>query len=77
MFTLTFWKAALERAISTIAQVAVLLIGADMANWMTMDYKEIAILSLIGGGLSILKAVATGAVTDGSPSLGNVEELKG
>lgn len=77
MFTLTFWKAAIERAVSTLAQTAILLIGADMANWMTADYREIAVLSLIGGGLSILKAIATGAVTDGSPSLGSVEKLQG
>lgn len=76
MFTLVFWKAALERAISTAAQVAVLLIGADMTHWMTLDYFQVITLSLIGGGLTILKSVATGAITDGMPSIGNVELVR-
>lgn len=76
MFTLVFWKAAFERAFSTVAQTAVLLIGADMANWMTLDYLQIVAMSAIGGGLSILKAIAAAGLSDGSPSIGNVESLK-
>lgn len=76
MFTVLFWKAAFERAISTFAQVAVLLIGADMANWLTLNWLEVGQLALIGGGLSILKGIAAGAVShNNSPSIGNVEKL--
>lgn len=72
MLTGTFWKAAVERAIKSAAQVAILTIGADSFNVVTMDWAEVAGFS--GGGfvLSILTSVAFGA-KDGNPSATNAE----
>ena len=42
MFTAPFWKAATERAIKTAAQTAILTIGADTFNVVTLDWAEVA-----------------------------------
>lgn len=75
MFTLTFWRAAFERAVSTGAQFIVGLAGGDALGWYSMDWGQIFIASGIGAGLSIAKSLAAAAATDGSPSLVNAEKL--
>ena len=77
MFTLTFWKAALERALSTAAQSALLAVGADQFNVIGADFATIA--GFAGGGflLSALKSVVVAGATDGNPSVGSVEALPG
>lgn len=72
MLTATFWKAAIERAVKSAAQVAILTIGADSFNVVTMDWAEVAGFS--GGGLvlSLLTSIAFGA-KDGNPSATNAE----
>lgn len=75
MFSLSFWRAASERAISTGAQVLLALAGGDALGWYALDWGQIGIASAIGAGLSVAKSLATAAVTDGSPSLTNAEKL--
>ena len=72
MFTAPFWKAATERAIKTAAQTAILTIGADTFNVVTLDWAEVA--GFAGGGLllSYLTSVAFGG-KDGNPSATNAE----
>lgn len=57
--TKEFWKAALIRAIRTIAQTAVATIGTTMVmeevNWIMVGSA-----SLLAGVLSILTSIATG-----------------
>ena len=72
MFTTAFWKAATERAVKSAAQVAILTIGADTFNVVTMDWAEVA--GFAGGGLvlSYLTSIAFGG-KDGNPSATNAE----
>lgn len=57
--TKEFWKAALIRAIRTIAQTAVATIGTAMVltevNWLAVGSA-----SILAGILSILTSIATG-----------------
>lgn len=59
MMTKEFWKAALIRALRTIAQTAVATIGTTAAmqdvNWIMVGST-----SLLAGILSILTSIATG-----------------
>jgi hypothetical protein len=59
MMTKEFWKAALIRALRTIAQTAVATIGTTAAmqdvNWLMVGST-----SLLAGILSILTSIATG-----------------
>jgi hypothetical protein len=55
----SFWRDAVERAVSTAAQSALALVGADaISSAFDLDYKAIAGVSLLAAGLAILKALA-------------------
>lgn len=71
MFTTAFWRAATERAIKTGAQVAILTIGADTFNAVTMDWGQVGGFALGGVALSYLTSLAFGR--DGNPSATNAE----
>lgn len=78
MLTKKFWQGTAERAISTAAQTAVALIGADVTGIIDtagMDWAGIAATVGIAAVLSVLKSLAAGA-RDGSPSVGSVEVPK-
>lgn len=76
MFTKQFWKAAGERAAKTIAQTAVVTITAGPATGiLELDWVAVGSISLLSGVVSVLTSVASGAATDGSPSLTSVEKL--
>ena len=73
MWTGAFWKATAERAISTAAQSALLVIGADQVNAISgVEWTTVAGFAAGGAALAILKALAFGA-KDGNPSAGNQE----
>lgn len=59
MFTLKFWKQALERAIKTAAQTAVLIFGAGQVNVLSIDWLTLAGLTAGGFALSILTSIAS------------------
>lgn len=75
MWSFLFWKAAGERAISTFAQTALALVGTDLTGYLHIDYLQIAAISGIAAGLSVLKSVGA-STSEGTPSLGNFEALK-
>ena len=74
MFTLAFWKATAERAISTGAQSALLVIGADQINVISVDWPVIAGFAAGGAVLTVIKALAFGG-KDGNPSAINAETV--
>ena len=74
MFTLAFWRATAERAISTAAQSALLIIGADQFNVVSVDWLTIAGFSAGGAALTVIKAMAFGG-KDGNPSAINAETV--
>lgn len=76
MFTLTFWKATLERSLFTFIEAllaAVISLGATTltgVDWLLA--LNIAGLSFV---IAVLKNVLVAKVTDGSPSAVNAEAL--
>lgn len=76
MFTRAFWSAALERAIKTAAQSAVLVIGADQFNALAVSWPEVGGFALGGFVLSVLTSVGSDYFTsEDGPSLTNSEHL--
>lgn len=59
MFTLEFWKAAITRAVKTMAQTAVGSIGASTII-SDVDWQFILSASALAGILSILTSIAAG-----------------
>lgn len=74
MFTLTFWRATAERAVSTGAQSALLVLAADQINIMTADWLTVAGFAAGGAALTVIKALAFGG-KDGNPSATNAETV--
>ena len=75
MWSLVFWKAAFERAISTGAQFALTLMGTDLTGYLNLEWEKIAVISAVGIVFSLLKSLAASG-SDGTPSIGNFEKLK-
>lgn len=77
MFTTKFWRAAAERAIKTVAQTAVAVIGVDAAtSIISFDWAYIAGVAATAGVLSILTSVASNGVGTPGPSLGQETEVQ-
>lgn len=76
MFTAAFWRAAGERAIKTIAQTAIAVIGVDaLISVVDIDWQYIAGVSATAGILSVLTSVASNGVGAPGPSLGQETEV--
>jgi hypothetical protein len=82
MFTIEFWKAAVERAIKTAAQAAILVILGGVVtdnaqvNAFEVNWQIVLGFALGGAILSVLFSLASGLVGNkGMPSLTTVEVL--
>lgn len=75
MFTRAFWRATAERAISTGAQSALLVIAADQINVVAVDWLTVGGFAAGGAALTVIKALAFGG-KDGNPSAINAETVK-
>lgn len=73
MFTRAFWRATAERAISTGAQSALLVIAADQINVVAVDWVTVGGFAAGGAALTVIKALAFGS-RDGNPSATNAEK---
>lgn len=71
----TFWVAAGERAIKTVAQTAIATIGTTAAIHQ-VDWVVVGSVSALAALLSILTSIASDAVTGTGPSLAD-EALPG
>ena len=70
MRTSFFWSSALERAVKSAAQSALLAVGADQANALTADWATAGGFALGGFVLSLLSSIASSKVSEpDSPSL--------
>ncbi|GAA1051343.1 MULTISPECIES: holin [Bacillati] len=77
MLTLAFWAAAFERAVKTVAQAAIALIGTGSVGFTDLNWWQIASVSGVAGIVSILTSLASGGFTDGTPSTGTLETTDG
>lgn len=75
MWTATFWKATAERAIKTFCQGAAALLIGDGLGVLDVDWVSVGSVAGLAAIVSVLTSVGTAGLTDGSPSLGNVEKL--
>ena len=66
-----FLLEATERAVKTAAQSALLLLGADQLNALSVDWGNVAGFALGGFVLSLLTSLASKPLgsDDGSPSI--------
>ena len=65
MFTRKFWRDTAERAISTAAEAAVAILGADAFNIIDIDPLHVGGIAAGAALLAVLKAV--GASARGNP----------
>lgn len=75
MWTLAFWKATAERAVSTAAQSAILVFGADQINALEADWSTVGGFALGGAVLAVCKALAVNAATGNGPGATDAETL--
>lgn len=75
MWTLAFWKATAERATSTAAQSALLVIGADQFSIISVSWLEVGGFAAGGAVLAALKSLVAAGIGNGSPSLTSAERL--
>lgn len=70
MFSKSFWKGAVERAIRTFCQTLVAVVGAAQFDWMSADWQSLLVTSAVAAGLSVLTSIAAANVGDkGTPSV--------
>lgn len=77
VWTGSFWKAAAERAIKTAAQTAIVVIGAEAFNVLSVDWLEVGAMSAGGAVLSVLTSLASSHVGGPGPSAVDAEKLNG
>ena len=58
IFTRVWWVAALIRALRTVAQVAVSLIGVDLVGVLAVDWVGVLSVSAVAGLVSVLTSIA-------------------
>lgn len=77
IWSLDFWKAAAERAITTAAQAVALQIADESiaVNAFTLNWPEMGGFALGGAFLSVLKSIIVNAKTKTGPSLTESETV--
>lgn len=75
MFTLMFWRATFERAVSTAAQAAVALVSAAGLGILDVDWAKVGSVSALAGVAAVVKALAAAGFGSSGPGFGNAEVL--
>lgn len=72
LFTLYFWRDALERALKTAAQTAVALIGTGAVGIIEVHWYNVMSVSLVAALVSVLTSVGSDPLGErGTASLVN------
>lgn len=78
MFTSSFWRATLERSISTGAQFVLGVLVGDLGQVLQVDPILAIKAFIVGFILSVLKALVAASMSSGSgPGFGDAEALTG
>lgn len=72
IYSSTYWKGVVERAVSTAAQSAIAVLTTDAAGVLDVDWTQTGSVVGLAALLSVLKSVATHA-GNGTASVGGVE----
>jgi hypothetical protein len=76
IWTLVFWRAALERAIKTFGQTGAALLTATGTGLLDTDWQTCASVAGMAAVISLLTSVGSDVLTHGSgPSLTDAEGL--
>lgn len=70
-----FWKALVERVLSSVIGGALAVIGTEQVGITEIGWAGVASVAAGAGIVSLLKGVAAG-LKNGNPSIGNVEVTK-
>lgn len=74
MFTKTFWKQAIERAIKTAAQAASALLVGDGVGLLDIDWGAVASVTALAALASLLSSVVTSGIGEpDSPSVVRID----
>lgn len=72
LLTGTFWLDTLERCVKTAAQTVLGLIGVNVTDVASLDWKEIGIATAFTTGLSVLTSIVSAGIGEpGTASLLN------
>lgn len=69
MWSIGFWKSAVERAVKTFAQAFVAVLGGGAVNVVDADLKAAFGVAAGAALLSVLTSLASAKITNGDPSL--------
>lgn len=75
MFTLAFWRATAERAVSTGAEVAAGWLVANATGLLDVDWAAAGSVTGLAVLLSVLKALAAARSGSSGPGFGSAERL--
>lgn len=75
MWTMTFWRDAVERAIKSAAQAALLYLGGDVINAWSLDVKSLAGVALGGAVLSLLTSLGSDMLPFGTKGTASLAKL--
>ena len=71
IWTALFWRAALERAVKTLAQTLVALIGTQAVGVMDLDWGQMLSVAATATVLSVLTSIGSASFGNYGPSLAN------
>lgn len=69
MYDIRFWAAAAERALKTLAQTLVALIGANAVSILDLDWANMFGVAATAAVVSVLTSVASAPFGNNGPSL--------
>jgi len=75
MFTLSFAKAAAERAAKTLAQSLIAILAVGQTTVLTVDWQAALAVAATATLLSLLSSVASASIGNTGPSLVNEATL--
>lgn len=64
MFTITFWKDAVERAIRTAAQALLALWATDVSGVLAVDWLQAGSVAALAALMSVLMSIVATGVGD-------------